>query len=86
MKRRTIIQFGDKDEVEFRTALLKGGVDRVSAALEGTGASTADASLESDRQLILLEIENSLGLGEFNQMIRMGLLSEYRALAKQGLR
>ena len=86
MRVLTVIQFGDKDEVEFRAALLKGGMNRVGAALEGIDATAAEATLSSDREMILLEIENSMGLEYFNQLIRSGMASEYRSLAKQGLR
>ena len=82
----TAIQFGEKDEVEFRAALLKDGMARVTAVLEGIDATTAEATLPSDREMILLEIENSMGLEAFNHLIRMGLANEYRNLAKQGLR
>ena len=86
MKISTVIQFGDKDEVEFRAALLKGGMARVGAVLESIDATAAEATLSTDREMILLEIENSMGLEEFNQLIRSGVASEYRSLAKQGIR
>ena len=86
MKIPTVIQFGDKDEVEFRAALLKGGMARVAGVLEGIDATAAEATLSTDREMILLEIENSMGLEEFNQLIRNGMATEYRSLAKQGLR
>ena len=82
----TLIQFGDKDEVEFRAALLKGGMNRVSEVLEGIDATAAEATLSSDREMILLEIENSMGLEAFNQLIQIGITDEYRRLAKQGIR
>ena len=82
----TIIQFGDDDEVEFRAALLKGGMTQISAVLDGIDATAAEATMSSDREMILLEIENSMGLEDFNQLIRNGVANEYRNLAKQGLR
>ena len=81
-----MIQFGDKDEVEFRAALLKGGMTRVAAVLEGIDATAAEATLSTDREMILLEIENSMGLEAFNELIRSGMANEYRNLATQGLR
>ena len=86
MKIPTVIQFGDKDEVEFRAALLKGGMARVATALQGIDAFAAEATLNTDREMILLEIENSIGLEAFNELIRSGMADEYRSLAKQGLR
>ena len=86
MKIPTVIQFGDKDEVEFRAALLKGGMARVARVLKGIDATAAEATLSTDREMILLEIENSMGLEAFNQLIRNGMATEYRSLAKQGLR
>ena len=82
----TMIQFGDKDELEFRAALLKGGMARVATVLEGIDATAADATLSTDREMVLLEIENSMGLEDFNELIRSGMVREYRSLAKQGLR
>ena len=86
MKIPTVIQFGVKDEIEFRAALLKEGMTRVATVLEGIDASAAEATLSTDREMILLEIENSMGLDAFNQLIRIGMAGEYRSLAKQGLR
>ena len=86
MKLPTVIQFGDKDEIEFRAALLKGGMARVATVLEGIDATAADATLSTDREMVLLEIENSMGLQDFNEQIRSGMVREYRSLSKQGLR
>ena len=86
MKVPTVIQFGDKDEVEFRAALIKGGMSRVGAALEGIDATAAEATLSTDREMILLEIENSMGMDAFNELIREGVLAEYKNLARKGLR
>ena len=81
-----MIQFGDKDEVEFRAALLKDGMARVATALEGIDATAAEATLSTDREMILLEIGSSMGVDAFNELIRSGMAAEYRSLAKQGLR
>ena len=53
MRVPTVIQFGDKDEVEFRPALLKGGMTRADAASECIDATAAEATLGSDREMIL---------------------------------
>ena len=80
------LQFGDQDELAFRAALSKDGMVRVHEVLQGIDATTADATLRTDLEMILSEIEGSMGVHAFNQMIREGLLVEYKNLARKGLR
>lgn len=86
MKLGIVLQFGDQDECAFRAALSKGGMARVDEVLQGIDATKAEATLRSDLEMILLEIEGSMGLHAFNELIRNGLLAEYRNLARKGLR
>jgi len=86
MKLDVVLQFGDEDEIAFRAALSKGGMARVQEAVERIGALKAEATLQTDLAMILSEIESSMGIDEFNQLIREGLLAEYRNLAKKGFR
>ena len=86
MKLDVVLQFGDEDEIAFRAALSKGGMARVQEAVERIDALKAEATLQTDLAMILSEIESSMGIDEFNQLIREGLLAEYRNLAKKGFR
>ena len=86
MKLGFALQFGRQDELEFRAALSKGGMARINAALDEVDATKAEATLESDRNMILSEIDSNMGLGAFNELIQSGMLVEYRTLARQGLR
>ena len=86
MKISVVLQFGEKDELDFRAALSKGGMARIDGVLEGIDATKAEATLRSDLNTILLEIEGSMGLHAFNEMIRDGIRAEYKNLARKGLR
>jgi hypothetical protein len=86
MKLGVVLQFGDQDEIAFRAALSKGGMARVQEAVEGIDALKAEATLRTDLTMILLEIESSMGVDSFNQLIREGVLAEYKNLAMNGFR
>ena len=86
MKLGVVLQFGDQDEIAFRAALSKGGMARVQEAVEGIDALEAEATLRTDLTMILLEIESSMGVDSFNQLIREGVLAEYKNLAMNGFR
>jgi hypothetical protein len=59
---------------------------RANEVLEVIDATKAQATLRTDLEMILLEIEGSMGLGAFNELIRKGILAEYKTLACKGLR
>ena len=80
------LQFCDHDELAFRAALSKGGLARVDEVLQGIDAMQASATRRTDLEMILIEIEGSMGLHAFNQLIREGILEQYRSLARKGLR
>ena len=80
------LRFGDQDELTFRAALSKDGMVKVYEVLQGTDATAADATMRTDLDLILSEIEGSMGVHAFNEMIREGLLTEYKKPARKGLR
>jgi len=86
MKLGIVLQFGDQDELDFRAALSKGGMARVKEVLEAIDATKAQATLRTDLKMILLEIEESMGLDSFNTLIREGILAEYKNLARKWLR
>ena len=80
------LQFCDHDELAFRAALSKGGLARVDEVLQGIDAMQASATRHTDLEMILIEIEGSMGVDTFNQLIRKGVLDQYRSLARKGLR
>ena len=86
MKIDMALQFCDHDELAFRAALSKDGLTRISKVLDGIDATKASATLRSDLEMILIEIENSMGMDAFNELIREGVLAEYKNLARKGLR
>ena len=86
MKLGINLQFCDHDELAFRAALSKGGLARVDEVLQGIDAMQASATRRTDLEMILIEIEGSMGLHAFNQLIREGILEQYRSLARKGLR
>ena len=86
MKLGIVLQFGDQDELGFRAALSKGGMAHVKEVLEAIDATKAQATLRTDLKMILLEIEESMGLDSFNTLIREGILAEYKNLARKWLR
>ena len=81
-----IIQLGSADAVAFRAALNKaGGISRLQRAIEAIDVRFADASVESDRKLILNNIEESAGIDELNRLIRARLLIEFKRISAQSL-
>ena len=86
MKLGINLQFCDHDELAFRAALSKGGLARVAEVLQGIDATQATATRRTDLEMILIEIEGSMGLHPFNELIREGILEQYRSLARKGLR
>ena len=86
MKLDIQLQFCDHDEIAFRAALSKGGLARIDEVLQGIDATQASATRRTDLEMVLIEIEGSMGLAAFNQLIREGILEQYRSLARKGLR
>ena len=78
---KVVVRFAPQDMAEFRRALNKGGMERVHKALDGLDARDASASVESDKAMILGDIEATVGLDVFNQRVREGLLAEYKRTA-----
>ena len=75
-----------RDAVAFRAALNKaGGISRLQRAIEAIDVRFADASVESDRKLILNNIEESAGIDELNRLIRARLLIEFKRISAQSL-
>ena len=80
------MQLSTKDELEFRVALQKDGMGRVEASLRDIDVSTAQASVDKDRAMILDNIKQEISLDNFNQFVRGGLLKEFRAIAVNAFR
>ena len=76
-----IVQLGSKDMTEFQVALNTTGLERVNKALAGLAARDAQASVESDKGMILSEIEEAVGMDEFNRRVREGVLAEFKRIA-----
>ena len=64
----------------------KDGMARVNAALEKLNARDADATMPSDLDSILEDIELTIGLDAFNERVRGALLAEYKRISGAGLR
>ena len=75
------VQLAPRCEREFRFALHDGGLLRVEDALAGIDAEMAEASVESDRVLILNDIKKRVGIIKFNKAIRKFLKLEFRSIA-----
>jgi len=75
------VQLAPRCEREFRLALHDGGLLRVEDALAGIDAEMAEASVESDRVLILNDIKKRVGIIRFNKAIRKFLKLEFRSIA-----
>ena len=80
------MQLSTKDEREFRVALQKDGMARVEESLRGIDVSTAGASVDKDRAMILESIKQEISLDAFNQFVRSGLLKEFRTIAVNAFR
>ena len=81
------IQFGAREEEQFREALARGGSQPVHAALDALDAATAHATVPTDREFILGLIERDVGIAAFNRVIRDGLRRAYSEInTKHSLR
>ena len=78
---KVIVQLAPTDMVEFQRALLANGMQRVERALESLDARNAGASVMSDKELILADIEADVGIAEFNRRVRERVLAEYKRVA-----
>ena len=76
-----IVQLGSHDMTEFRVALNTTGLERVNKALAGLDARDAQASVPSDKGMILGDIEEVVGMEEFNRRVRAGMLAEFKRIA-----
>ena len=76
-----IVQLGSHDMTEFRVALNTTGLERVNKVLAGLDARDAQASVESDKGMIMSDIEEAVGMEEFNRRVREGMLAEFRRIA-----
>ena len=77
------VRLAKKDEYEFRLALEQGGMRRVESALASLDAQKASAMVPSDRTMIMEAIETSVGLDEFNRLVREKMLDEFKRAAIQ---
>ena len=66
---------------EFHKALNKDGMDRVERALASLDAQNASSSVFADKQMILGDIEATVGLQRFNDIVRSSMRAEYRRIA-----
>ena len=76
-----IVKLATNDMVEFQKALNKNGMERVDRALAGLDARKADASVDSDKEMILHNIEQTVGLDGFNSRVRESMREEYKRIA-----
>ena len=76
-----VLQFAPRDAIEFRKALQKDGMARVEKALAELDARAAGASVASDKEMILEEIETTVGVEEVNRRVRERVLAGYRRIA-----
>ena len=76
-----VVQLASGDMVEFQKALNKDGMDRVERALAGLDARNASASVASDKGMIIGDIEATVGLEEFNSLVRSSMRREYKRIA-----
>ena len=80
------MQLSKKDRRDFRVALQKDGMARVEASLREIDVSTAQASVDKDRAIILDSIKREISLDDFNQFVRSGLSKEFRAITFNAFR
>ena len=56
-------------------------MDRVERALASLDARNASASVASDKGMIIGDIEATVGLEEFNSLVRSSMRREYKRIA-----
>ena len=77
-----MLQFGSRDEKDFRAELSSGGLTRIEAALMKVDATYAKASVATDREYILNVVQREMGIDQFNEYIRDGIRREYKNISK----
>jgi hypothetical protein len=75
--------FAPQDEKGMFDALDHGAFD-ARAMCEGVDAAQATASLADDRDMILAEIKEHIGLAEYNQQLRQFLIEQLSSVAVHG--
>ena len=81
-----VVQLGANDMVEFQKALQRNGMERVHGALVALDALNAGASVPSDRDMILGDIEATVGVEQFNKRVQESMRTEYKKIATSAVR
>ena len=79
------VQLTPRDEAAFMQALHRDGLTRVRNALSRINVESAEASVDSDRALILECIQKQTTLEKFNELVRDILMGEYRRMSAGAL-
>ena len=79
------VQLTPRDEDAFMQALNRDGPTHVQNALSRIDVESAEASVDSDRALILECIQKRITLSKFNELVRDILLGEYRRMSAGAL-
>ena len=83
---KVVVRLGSKDMVDFQRALNMDGMARVSRALAALDARVASASVSSDKEMVLDDIERTVGFDEFNRQVRKSMLAEYKRIVVSAMR
>ena len=75
------LQLTPIDQAAFTHALHREGLSYVQNALSCIDVKSAEASVDSDRALILKSIQEQITLEKFNELVRDILLGEYRRMS-----
>ena len=81
-----VVRLESKDMVDFQHALNMDGMARVSRALAALDARDASASVSSDKDMVLDDIQTTVGFDEFNRQVREGMLAEYKRISVSAMR
>ena len=76
-----VVCLGPADMTAFRKALNANGMARVSEALAGLDARDAGASVPSDKDMIMADIDASVGIEAFNERVRGTMLVEFKRIS-----
>ena len=80
------VRLASTDMTEFRRAVLKDGIGIVETAMAKLDAREATASVPSDRDMIMSDIDACVGFEEFNRRVRECMLGEFKRVALEAMR
>ena len=83
---KVVVRLTSKDMTEFRRAVYKDGDKCVEKAMAALDARNATASVVSDKDMIMGDIDAGVGIEEFNRCVRGCMFTEFNRIVRDAMR